>query len=370
VPPRNLSCLSFAQDRQEMVQVMYLVAHPETQMTPPGVPASPRVPASAGVSTAPFLAMNGWSLLAYILSALVICYTATGAYGKTNQQIGDTFPTLLTPAGWTFNIWGPILLWEGLFAVVQMLPPLRGSAVVQVLTPWWLATCFLQVLWQMTFSHLDFDVAIFFKLGIFGSLLGLCLTVDNLRLTAAEYWLCRAPFSLHLGWVIIGTLVNITTAAEERLLTSTTMMALTIAALAYSLAVAALLSLCRPEADPIIPLPLAWGFLGIWSELDTMLRARGESTQTLPEPNERNPYGWGEIVLNGFKDAALFLSISCLFLSITCAVLRLMGVTLCGGKRRALTMGEADDSTGRFIPMERVHGPRVLESPGHVAFDK
>jgi len=348
VPPRNLSCLSFAQDRQEMVQVMYLVAHPETQMTSP----RPRVPASTGVSTAPVTAMNWWNLLAYILCALVMSSTATGVYGKTNQQIGDKYPTLLTPAGWTFNIWGPILLWEGLFAVVQMLPLLRGSAVVQVLTPWWLTTCFLQVLWQIAFSHLTFDIAIFFKLGIFGSLLALCLTADNLRPTGAEYWLCRAPFSLHLGWVIMGTAVNISTAAEERLWTSTTIITLTITALAYALTIATLLSVCRPEADPIISLPLAWGFLGIWSKLDTMLRAGEEFMQALPEPNGRNPYGWDEVVLNGFKHAALFLSISCLFLSITCAVLRLMGVTLCGGKRRALTMGEADDSTGRFVSME------------------
>lgn len=41
------------------------------------------------------------------------------------------FPTLFTPAGWAFSIWGLIFLAEGVFSLWQLLPTNGASKAVQ-----------------------------------------------------------------------------------------------------------------------------------------------------------------------------------------------------------------------------------------------
>lgn len=41
------------------------------------------------------------------------------------------YPTLFTPAGWAFSIWGLIFLAEGVFSLWQLLPANGASAAVQ-----------------------------------------------------------------------------------------------------------------------------------------------------------------------------------------------------------------------------------------------
>jgi hypothetical protein len=45
--------------------------------------------------------------------------------------VSETYPTLFTPAGWAFSIWGVIFLLEGAFSLYQLTPAVRGTALVQ-----------------------------------------------------------------------------------------------------------------------------------------------------------------------------------------------------------------------------------------------
>jgi len=47
--------------------------------------------------------------------------------GRNTAQISDANPTLITPAGYVFSIWGVIYVLLGVFAVYQALPSQRGS---------------------------------------------------------------------------------------------------------------------------------------------------------------------------------------------------------------------------------------------------
>ena len=58
----------------------------------------------------------------YILLIIVNAATQTGLLGDDNATISARFPTLLTPAGWAFSIWGIIFLLQGLGVVYQFLP--------------------------------------------------------------------------------------------------------------------------------------------------------------------------------------------------------------------------------------------------------
>lgn len=58
----------------------------------------------------------------YVLLIVVNAATQTGFLGDDNATISARFPTLLTPAGWAFSIWGIIFLLQGLGVVYQFLP--------------------------------------------------------------------------------------------------------------------------------------------------------------------------------------------------------------------------------------------------------
>jgi hypothetical protein len=58
----------------------------------------------------------------YVLLIVVNAATQTGLLGDDNATISARFPTLLTPAGWAFSIWGIIFLLQGLGVVYQFLP--------------------------------------------------------------------------------------------------------------------------------------------------------------------------------------------------------------------------------------------------------
>ena len=46
--------------------------------------------------------------------------------GKTTAQVSDANPTLITPAGYVFSIWGVIYVLLGIFVVFQALPSEKG----------------------------------------------------------------------------------------------------------------------------------------------------------------------------------------------------------------------------------------------------
>merc|ERR1711869_70718 len=53
-------------------------------------------------------------LIAYVLFIAVNVISQTGAFGlPTNADISDKYSTPITPAGWTFTIWGLIFVLQG-----------------------------------------------------------------------------------------------------------------------------------------------------------------------------------------------------------------------------------------------------------------
>ena len=75
--------------------------------------------------------------MAYLVNFGITYGSLTGAFGQTNEELSAKYQTLITPAGYAFAIWGPIFIWEGAFAIAQLLPRWRQADVVQLLTPWW-----------------------------------------------------------------------------------------------------------------------------------------------------------------------------------------------------------------------------------------
>ncbi|CAE8736371.1 unnamed protein product [Polarella glacialis] len=195
-----------------------------------------------------------------------------------------------------------------------MLPKHRSSPVAQLVTPWWSAACAFQVAWSAVFGAEFLLAAFVCMLGILGSLLGLLLTADRAPLSLSEYWLLRAPFSLHAGWVIAASAVNASVLADSRMCSAGTLLALAIVSLAVILAVVVLFVVASPKPEAIIGFVAAWSLGAIHAEL-------GSATHLL-DPSRFNFFAWDEVSLAGLRGAALVLSLASLGLGLLAAGLR------------------------------------------------
>jgi len=250
------------------------------------------------------LPLRSWiNMLAYLANVSITYGSLTGAFGATNEELSEKYQTIVTPAGYAFAIWGPIFIWEGIFAVAQMFPSLSTSPVVETVTPWWNCACLFQIGWTLFFAQDRIQGALVCMLGILVSLLTLILRTDYLpEISIKEYFLLRVPFSLHCGWIIAASVLNINVLEDYNMSSQETMLMFAMVCLAGIAVIVALFTVAAPRADPLIGLVAAWALLGIFVEL--------ENPENLMNPNKFNFIDWPHFVIEAVRRTALVLSIA------------------------------------------------------------
>lgn len=136
--------------------------------------------------------------------------------GAGNQpsvgEISSLYPTLITPAGYAFSIWGLIYLLLIAFLVFQWFEYLRGEEGGSLLKSgiWFSMANLLNGLWIVVWTNelLGFSVLVIFLL-LF-SLIQLVLRLDLEIWDAPKkviffiWW----PICIYLGWVVLASVVN------------------------------------------------------------------------------------------------------------------------------------------------------------------
>lgn len=157
----------------------------------------------------PLIILNILALLAvlvtnYLANALPIA-------GRTPAEVSDMFPTLFTPAGFTFGIWGIIYLLLLGFVVYQARFWGKEEPVfLQKIGGLFALSCVANIGWLLAFHHLQIGLSMLIMLALLGSLMVIYLRLD-IGLAAAfpaERWLVHLPFSIYLGWVTVATIAN------------------------------------------------------------------------------------------------------------------------------------------------------------------
>jgi translocator protein len=140
---------------------------------------------------------------------IVVNYlAATGSINHvTVGEISDKYPTLITPAGYAFSVWGLIYLGMILFSLYQMLPAQTANPHFLRTRTIYIASCVANCAWIYFWVHERIwlaTVVIFILLA--------ALAFINLHLRGAnsivETWLVRVPFSIYFGWVTVAAIIN------------------------------------------------------------------------------------------------------------------------------------------------------------------
>lgn len=130
--------------------------------------------------------------------------------GQTMPEISAKYPSLFTPAGFTFSIWGLIYLALLVFVVWQALPAQREDARVAAISGYFKLNCLLNALWIVVWHYDLVVVALVVMLAILATLVliyrGLVSTIADA--SWVEHFVLYLPFSLYTGWITLATIAN------------------------------------------------------------------------------------------------------------------------------------------------------------------
>lgn len=131
--------------------------------------------------------------------------------GLNTGQISDAFNVYFVPAGYVFSIWGIIYIGLIAYAVFQALPSQKDNPRLQA-TGWWVVLGGLaNSLWIFLWHYQQFVGTLAAMLVLLASLIAVYLRLGygRTKVTQAETWAVRVPFSIYLGWITVATVANV-----------------------------------------------------------------------------------------------------------------------------------------------------------------
>lgn len=171
--------------------------------------------------TAPTAAQLAVVAMTLVTIAVNVLANALPLFGRSTAEISDSFPALVTPAGYVFAIWGLIYLGLLAYAVWQALPVQAENPRVQAVA-WPLVLAHAaNTGWVFAWHGLAFGVTQLLMLLLLGSLMSIYLRLraPARGVTAArratapsatERLLAHGTFSVYLGWITVATVANTT----------------------------------------------------------------------------------------------------------------------------------------------------------------
>ncbi|MFO7942075.1 MAG: tryptophan-rich sensory protein [Bacillota bacterium] len=127
--------------------------------------------------------------------------------GQSTAEVSAKYPTLFTPAGYVFSIWGLIYLLLGVFVVGSFF---RDNQRVERIGYLFAISSVLNGSWIIAWHWEMLTVSIIIMLALLTSLI---LIVSRLQSAPApsgrQRWMVDIPFSVYLGWISVATIANV-----------------------------------------------------------------------------------------------------------------------------------------------------------------
>ena len=130
--------------------------------------------------------------------------------GQTMPEISAKYPSLFTPAGFTFSIWGVIYLALLVFVVWQALPAQRSDERVAAISRYFQLNCLLNGTWLVVWHYDLLALSVLVMLGILATLVVIYRSLRTERTSASRsrYLVLALPFSLYTGWITLAIIAN------------------------------------------------------------------------------------------------------------------------------------------------------------------
>jgi len=129
---------------------------------------------------------------------------------QTMPEISAKYPSLFTPAGFTFSIWGVIYLALLIFVLWQALPAQRANQKIAGISKYFQINCLMNALWIVVWHYDLLALSLLVMLVILATLIliyrELIPSIDTAPFV--EHLVLYMPFSLYVGWISLATIAN------------------------------------------------------------------------------------------------------------------------------------------------------------------
>ncbi len=133
---------------------------------------------------------------------------------RTTAQVSDAYPTLITPPGYVFAIWGIIYVLLAVFVIYQALPSQKTKPYQKQVSVIFILSSLFNIVWLFLwqYDYITFSVIVMFTL--LATLIAIYLRLNIGRSDAplTEKLCVHLPFSVYLGWITIATIANVSAA--------------------------------------------------------------------------------------------------------------------------------------------------------------
>lgn len=206
------------------------------------------------------------NLVFYFLTLGVNYLGSSGFFnGQSQGDISDQYMTLISPAPFTFSIWGVIYSLV-LITLVYLLIKRKDAGVsklVLLISPWFILSSVFNMAWIVAFSYERLFISTLLIIGLLFSLLVIIGKIYTHRFEVPAT-LAGLSFTLYCAWVTIATVVN-----TSLLLVQLEWNGFGISYSVWTLiilvvAIAFVLIYISRYKNAAYPLPLAWAFFGIY----------------------------------------------------------------------------------------------------------
>ncbi|XOV85183.1 MAG: TspO/MBR family protein [bacterium] len=130
--------------------------------------------------------------------------------GQTTGEISDRYPSLFTPAGYVFSIWGLIYLALIFFVVWQALPAQRNSVLLQRMRLPFQISCLCNAAWIFAWHYDQLVLSLVIMLVLLWTLVTIYRRVNLHHQPQArgERFCLYLPFSLYTAWISVALIAN------------------------------------------------------------------------------------------------------------------------------------------------------------------
>jgi translocator protein len=248
------------------------------------------------------IALRPWQIVVVLMTLLTIVVNvlanALPIAGRATGEISDAFPSLVTPAGYVFSIWGLIYIGLVAYAVWQALPAQAANPRARALAAPVIVAHAANALWIFAWHNLAIGLSLLLMLVLLGSLMVIYVRLRGwggargaetpaarpargagaprsrtargaaakaLPLTTAERLVTRGTFSVYLGWITVATVANVTIWLIDLGFVTSFLLLPAVAWAVIAVIVAAVIGIVmlRRFADLAYAAVLVWAFVGI-----------------------------------------------------------------------------------------------------------
>jgi len=155
------------------------------------------------------------NIIALVVTLIINGLAGTTLFnGRTTAQVSDAYPTLITPAGYVFSIWGIIYILLFAFVIYQALPSQKEKLYQGQIGALFILSSVFNCVWLFLWQYDFITVSVIVMLGLLCTLISIYrrINIGKAKAPLREKLLVHVPFSVYLGWITIATIANVSAA--------------------------------------------------------------------------------------------------------------------------------------------------------------